>query len=520
MYNNMKKIIIIIALISVIIIGFFTYIMNIYMMKEFKVEYRNIKENQIEFYFDENYKDLEDLIYSHAVWTDTLEAIEIGDFDWLYDNSTGYIVDDESLNIDYIFITDESGTYMESYGEILLENIKSLNVYKLAIESNEKSREIIWYDDEPLILIASPILDNEESNPSGAYVIGRKIGLDELDNLKNLLSSKYVVKLEFSDVTMNEEKLPYSHVSSTYVLAENNKVVLNSVFSIEYFTTIYSITMVITLIILIVVAVFAVTFLTVNIKKLSNKLVQVINNINQISSGKYHVKLNIKKSRIMPEVSELVESINIMSGDIEKHIVKVQEHTNTIDQQYISMINLLVETVEMNDSYTYHHSVSVAKYTMLIGHAIGFENLEDLELAAQLHDVGKISIPSEILNKPGKLTNEEFEVIKSHSSNGYKLLSKIEKFDIAKYGVLYHHEKYNGGGYPNGLVGDEIPMIAQIISVADIYDALTSDRAYRSAINCHEAMEILIEEKGKALNPILVDVFYKEMQKNNCDVNK
>jgi putative nucleotidyltransferase with HDIG domain len=516
MYKRMKKFVIIIALISIIIVSFFTYILNRYTLKEFKEEYKSIKENQIEFYFNENYKDLEDLIYSHAVWTDTLEAIKIGDFEWLYDNATGYIVDDESLNIDYLFITDESDTYMKSYGEILIENVKLLNIYKRAIKNNEESREIIWNDGEPLILIASPILDNEESNPSGCYVLGRKIGLDELFNLKNLLSSDYVQNLQFSNLPIKDDRLPYNNIASTYVLDENNKVVLNSVFSIKYFTMRYNVSMIVTIIILIVVALSAVIILTLNIKKMSNKLSQVIKKINQISNGEYQVKLNIKKSKMMPEVSEVMESINTMACDIEKHIAKVQENASVIDQQYISMINLLVDTVEMNDNYTYHHSLSVAKYAMMIGKAIGFENLKDLELAAQLHDIGKISIASEILNKPGKLTIEEFEVIKSHSINGYKLLSKIDKFEIIKYGVLYHHEKYNGTGYPEGLVGDEIPMIAQIISVADIYDALTSDRAYRCAINRDDAMAILIKEKGKALNPILVDVFYKEIQKINC----
>lgn len=519
MYKKMRRFVIMIALISIMIVIFFTFTVNRYILSEFKEEYRGIKEEQINFYFNENYKDLEDLIYSHAVWTDTVQAINVGNFEWLYDNSTGYIVDNESLNIDYLFISDENDKYVRSYGEIILENVKSLNVYKQAMENNEESREIIWYEGEPLILVASPMLYNEETNPTGSYILGRKIANDELSDLKKMLSSKYVESMIFTSTVEKNDKPSFNQISSTYVLDKNNKITLNSLFSIKNFTMMYNISTLVTLMIITVVSIIAVIIVTANIKNMSKKLVEIIQIVKQISRGEYHVKLDIYNSRIMPEMSELTKSINLMSGDIENRILEVRQNSNIIDQQYISMINLLVETVEMNDSYTYHHSVSVAKYAVMLGEAIGFDNMDDLELAAQLHDVGKISIASDILNKTGKLTNLEFEVIKTHSLNGYKLLNKIEKFKIAKFGVLYHHEKYNGKGYPEGLIGDEIPMIAQIISVADIYDALTSDRSYREAIDCHAAMDILFKEKGKALNPILVDIFYEEMLKNNCEEN-
>jgi len=206
----------------------------------------------------------------------------------------------------------------------------------------------------------------------------------------------------------------------------------------------------------------------------------------------------------MPELNELVDSVNLMSTDIEKH-------NKTINDNYLEMIELIANVVQINDSYTYRHNLSVANYAKIIGEEIGYKDIKTLELAAKFHDIGKISIPSQILNKPGKLTEEEYEIIKKHPIEGDKIIKNIAYFEEVSPGVKYHHERYDGKGYPEGLKGEGIPLVAQIIAVADVYDALTSDRAYRKAMSCDDAMKFILDNSGKMFNPILVEEFYKKM---------
>ncbi len=144
----------------------------------------------------------------------------------------------------------------------------------------------------------------------------------------------------------------------------------------------------------------------------------------------------------------------------------------------------LSNAIDAKDTYTNGHSRRVAEYSREIARRYGFSESEQEQvyMIGLLHDVGKIGIPDTILNKPGKLTNEEFAIIKTHPSIGAEILKNITEFPEISHGAHWHHERYDGRGYPDGLKGDEIPIIAQIISVADAYDAMTSRRSYRSVM--------------------------------------
>jgi putative nucleotidyltransferase with HDIG domain len=247
---------------------------------------------------------------------------------------------------------------------------------------------------------------------------------------------------------------------------------------------------------------------------MTKKLKEVIAFIKRISDGEYHLEIERERGKLFPELESLMTSTNRMAEDIRRHIESVEERNIALDEKYKEVINLLNNVVEMNDQYTYHHSSQVSEYALALGKTIGFEDLENLALAAKLHDIGKVAIPTEILNKPSRLTEEEYKIIKTHSKWGYDLLSRSKIFHEARMGVLYHHERYDGLGYPMGLKGEDIPMMAQIITVADAFEAMTSDRSYRKAMSKEKAMKILIQDKGKMFNPDLVDVFV-EMIKNN-----
>ena len=173
------------------------------------------------------------------------------------------------------------------------------------------------------------------------------------------------------------------------------------------------------------------------------------------------------------------------------------------------------------DEYTFSHRVNVSALSSALGLKLNLsENeLKELALGTLLHDVGKLRVPPSILNKPGKLTPEEFEIIKTHTTLGYKVVR--EEMGLAEniaLIALQHQEKYGGGGYPFGLKGNDISYYAQITSVIDVYDALVSKRVYKEALPSHEALRVLIDEGSKSFNPVLLYKFiYFANYKNAVD---
>ncbi len=180
---------------------------------------------------------------------------------------------------------------------------------------------------------------------------------------------------------------------------------------------------------------------------------------------------------------------------------------------FLSTTQALIDALEAKDPYTRGHSDRVASYSVCIGRELKLNetDLKDLYHAAVLHDLGKIGMPDQILHSTDKLTDEEFERVKEHPVLGARLLGNIPLLKASLPGVRSHHEALNGSGYPDGLSGDEIPMIARIISVADIFDALTSDRTYRKALSPEEALAELESIKGSKLDPVVVDAFARSI---------
>ncbi len=173
------------------------------------------------------------------------------------------------------------------------------------------------------------------------------------------------------------------------------------------------------------------------------------------------------------------------------------------------------KVIDMKDSYTNGHSSRVAKYTTMLARELGYdeETVEKYYRIALLHDIGKIGVPPEVLNKPGKLTDAEFETIKSHTSRGYEALKGISIMPELAIGAQSHHERPDGRGYPDHLKGDEIPRVAQIIAVADCFDAMYSDRPYRKRMNFDKAVSIIKEVSGTQLTPDVVDAFLRLVEK-------
>lgn len=185
-------------------------------------------------------------------------------------------------------------------------------------------------------------------------------------------------------------------------------------------------------------------------------------------------------------------------------------------------VQSLLESVRARDPYTFHHSINVGIYAYRIAKQLlsNDDDCLDIYLGAILHDVGKIGIPDSILLKDGKLTNEEFTVMKTHPQIGFDITQAITHFKdrgVDKI-VLYHHERPDGKGYPFGIISSEIPLGAKIVAVADTYDAMTTKRLYRPSL-CHaEALEELLSGKGAQFDPMIVDAFMVSL-KGYSDMN-
>lgn len=179
------------------------------------------------------------------------------------------------------------------------------------------------------------------------------------------------------------------------------------------------------------------------------------------------------------------------------------------------IIEAFAKVVDLKDSYTQGHSFRVAKYTQMLARELGYdeESVEKYYNIALLHDIGKIGVPDNVLNKPGKLTDEEYDLIKSHAARGYDVLKSISLMPEIAIGAEFHHERPDGKGYPNGLKGDEIPMVAQIIGVADCFDAMYSNRPYRARMNFDRVVSIIEDVSGTQLSSEVVEAFLRLVEK-------
>lgn len=200
-------------------------------------------------------------------------------------------------------------------------------------------------------------------------------------------------------------------------------------------------------------------------------------------------------------------------------IGKYEESLAQRERMISETLDLCSSFVDAKDPYTSGHSKRVAAYSKLIAKKLGFSDewCRQVYYAAMLHDIGKCYVPDEILKKPSKLTDEEYDIIKKHPLKGMDMVKNLSSLPAVKGSVLYHHERYDGKGYPNGTAGEDIPIVGRIISVVDAYDAMHSSRVYREKMENDEIVKELIANKGTQFDPKIVDAFLEvldDMEKN------
>jgi HD-GYP domain-containing protein (c-di-GMP phosphodiesterase class II) len=203
----------------------------------------------------------------------------------------------------------------------------------------------------------------------------------------------------------------------------------------------------------------------------------------------------------------IFEVIN-MNETIERanrlEIQMLRKEQKKIQSLFAQTAQALASSIDAKDEYTHGHSDRVAEYSMIIAKKSGMtmEECNNIYFSALLHDVGKIGVPDEIINKKGRLTDEEYAAIKLHPTIGARILDNISEMPYLSLGAKYHHERYDGKGYPEGLSGEDIPTVARIIAVADSYDAMTSNRSYRAPLTQAEVRDEIMKGVGKQFDPM------------------
>ncbi len=228
----------------------------------------------------------------------------------------------------------------------------------------------------------------------------------------------------------------------------------------------------------------------------------------------------------LPEELDYLSALSsdtVMAIQNARFFQDLNDQLNKNNRLFLQTALALSSAIEAKDHYTQGHTERVTYYSSIIalelkatGNIPKTENnlIENLRISALLHDIGKIGIPEKILNKPGFLDEEERKEMNKHPLIGANILGKVDEFHEPILGVKYHHERYDGSGYPEGLKADEIPFIAQIISVADTFDAMTTDRPYRKGLTKEEAIREIEKEKNKQFNPVIADAFINAYRKN------
>ncbi|HUP22300.1 MAG TPA: HD domain-containing phosphohydrolase [Thermoanaerobaculia bacterium] len=233
----------------------------------------------------------------------------------------------------------------------------------------------------------------------------------------------------------------------------------------------------------------------------------------EIASGHFGKRVPVRAASGL-EITELAESFNTMSEHVESHVRRLRRAAQVNRELFISTLRVMLAAIEAKEPYTAGHSERVAAYSRAMARRLMRDDptLEGLKeeawTAGLLHDIGKIGIEDRILNKGDILTHEEFEEMKRHPVLGADILAPVDALRPILPAIRYHHERWLGGGYPEGLVGKEIPLLARIVAVADTFDALTTQRVYQDPYSPEEALQILRDLSGKGFDPRIAEAFF------------
>ena len=254
-------------------------------------------------------------------------------------------------------------------------------------------------------------------------------------------------------------------------------------------------------------------------RRITNPLSVLTESSRAIAKGDFTQRVHLMSRT---EIGELAQTFNTMSEELEHFVEDLKRAAEENRALFMGSIQMLAGAVDEKDPYTRGHSDRVTRYSLLIAKELGLPAsfMETLQISAQLHDVGKIGIEDHILKKPGALTEEEFEVMKTHTTKGANILRPVPQLAEMLPGIELHHEALDGRGYPYGLKGEQIPLLARVIAVADTFDALTTNRPYQQAHTPEQALEIIKNIAGKRLDPEAVNALLAVYEREEIRIQR
>ncbi len=321
---------------------------------------------------------------------------------------------------------------------------------------------------------------------------------ENLEELAFYLEGNLVENIQITkeNIDVNRDIFHWKRLIFSVPIDENVHAYLTYTFNMkslsEYFYWSYGIT---TLAVLLFFAWIMHYRLKPMILEAHHQIVVFEGEIKQIIEGDYSRKI---QETDYYEFDRLGGAVNHLTDTIEERNHELSEHVR-------ELYSLLIKVLEQKDPYTRGHSERVAEYAKGIALVLELENADEIHSAGLLHDMGKIAIAEELLNKPGRFSEREYERMKEHPKKGYDLLMESREFHRIRTWVLHHHERIDGSGYPDGLKGMEIPYEARVIAVADVFDAMTSDRSYRLAMSEEAALDFLQSKEGVCFQAEIVE---------------
>lgn len=440
-----------------------------------------------------NAKRLSNLSKTHSNWTELVEATDRNDLDWIHSNATAYLVEDSTYEVDLIYLKNAINGFTEAYGPLPEELYTQMYAH---LGDNLTESDLVsffvTYNESHYVISITPLTNSETTKTYGFMAVGRQV-----DNaIKNVISEQFknIADVSVTYIPSKEPQITHLHFDnlSHYLSAHIKTQVSNLQLS---FMILDSSNQVIYVILgLLVLGMIVLLYMLL---KISNNFRTSIDQIKSITYSDYSTKMNLSFSQ---DFYELSECINNLSDQLSKR-------DQDINRNYMEIISILVKTLEEVDYYTKGHSERVSHYSVELAKAIHFTDIETVKLSGLLHDVGKVTVDINILNKPGKLSETEFDEIKKHPVTGSNILEMSSVFDPILDIVKYHHERVDGKGYPEGLTMNEIPVGAKIVALADVFDSLTSKRSYRDPMTVEEALQIIQEGSGTHFDSDLAEVF-------------
>jgi putative nucleotidyltransferase with HDIG domain len=245
-------------------------------------------------------------------------------------------------------------------------------------------------------------------------------------------------------------------------------------------------------------------------RRLAAPLQELVRGALDIARGRFGREVKVKAR---DELGDLAYTFNHMSRELAAYDGENHRLIAALERGYLDTIRALASAIDAKDPYTRGHSERVASLSVEIGRELGLDaaGLKAVEHAGVLHDIGKIGVPEQVLRKPDRLTPEERTLVKSHAPVGAEIVEGIEFLRAAEPGIRHHHERWDGGGYPDGLRGEAIPLVARIVNAADTWDACTSERPYQRAYSAPEVLAILADLRGAQIDPAVHDAILRAL---------